>query len=44
MLFRMVPRKVLMPNTKAHSSLVSDEAIWNLKRSHDHHRTGGNPS
>lgn len=32
MLFRMVPKKVLIPNTKAHSSLVSDEAIWKLIR------------
>lgn len=32
MLFRMVPKKVLIPNTKAHSSLVSDEAIWKLWR------------
>lgn len=32
MLFRMVPKKVLIPNTKAHSSFVSDEAIWNLGR------------
>lgn len=34
MLFSMVPRKVLMPNTSAQSSLVSDEAIWKL-RTHD---------
>ncbi len=27
----MVPKKVLMPNTKAQSSLVSDEAIWKLQ-------------
>lgn len=32
MLFRMVPKKVLIPNTKAHSSLVRDEAIWKLRR------------
>lgn len=30
MLFSTVPRKVLMPNTRAHSSFVSDEAIWKL--------------
>lgn len=28
----MVPKKVLIPNTKEHSSLVSDEAIWKLQR------------
>lgn len=32
MLFRMVPKKVLIPNTKAHSSLVRDEAIWKLRK------------
>lgn len=40
MLFRMVPRKVLMPNTKAQSSLVSDDAIWKLHiQSPPHHQT-----
>lgn len=32
MLFRMVAKKVLIPNTKAHSSLVREEAIWKLRR------------
>lgn len=32
MLFRMVPKKVLIPNTRAHSSLVSEDAIWKLRR------------
>lgn len=31
-LFRMVAKKVLIPNTKAHSSLVREEAIWKLRR------------
>lgn len=30
--FSIVPKKVLMPNTSAHISLESDEAIWNLQR------------
>lgn len=42
MLFSTVPRNVLMPNTSAQSSLVRDEAIWNLPAhgnaaSHQHH-------
>lgn len=28
---KMVPRNVLTPNTRAHSSLVSEDAIWNLE-------------
>lgn len=32
MVFRMVDKKVLIPNTKAHSSLVREEAIWKLRR------------
>lgn len=28
---KMVPRNVLTPNTSAHSSLVSEDAIWNLE-------------
>lgn len=30
--FSTVPRKVFTPNTKAHSSLVREEAIWKLRR------------
>jgi len=29
--FRIVPRKVFTPNTKAHNSFVREEAIWKLK-------------
>jgi hypothetical protein len=35
MVFTMVPRKVLIPNTNAHNSLVRDEAIWKLPQDHN---------